>query len=109
MNLKDKKCIPCEDKTVKPLTREEISPLLEQISGWELDSEAKKISCARMFSDFKEAMKFVNSIADIAETEGHHPDISISYNQVVLTLWTHSIGGLSENDFILAAKIDAVE
>ena len=61
-----------------------------------------------LFSDFKTALKFVNAVGKIAEREGHHPDIAIHYNQVVLDLWTHSIGGLSENDFIVAAKIDAM-
>lgn len=58
------------------------------------------------FKDFKQAMAFVNKAADVAEEEGHHPDIHIHYNRVIIELWTHSIGGLSENDFIMAAKIE---
>lgn len=60
------------------------------------------------FADFREAMRFVNRVAEVAEAEGHHPDIAIHWNKVELTLWTHKIGGLHENDFILAAKVDAL-
>ncbi len=68
----------------------------------------KKISHEFSFSDFKEAMEFVNQVAALAEQETHHPDISIHYNKVFIELWTHAVGGLSENDFILAAKIETL-
>ena len=77
---------------------------MKKIDGWTTDN--KKISKTFKFADFKEAMKFVNKVADLAENEGHHPDINISYNKVEIILWTHAIGGLSTNDFIVAAKID---
>lgn len=78
-----------------------------EVSAWVLDRDAKKISREFNFKDFKEAMHFVShDVTDIAEEEGHHPDIYIFYNRVSLELYTHAIGGLSENDFILAAKID---
>ena len=109
MKLAQKKCIPCEDKTIKPLTRKEILPYLKQVPKWELAKNSKKISRIRLFKDFITAMKFVTKVAKIAEKNGHHPDMAISYNKVTLDLWTHSIGGLSENDFILAAKIDTME
>ena len=68
--------------------------------------DPKKIRKKYKFDTFKEAMSFINKVADLAESEGHHPDIFISYSRVSITLWTHSIGGLSLNDFILASKIE---
>ena len=70
---------------------------------------AKKIKKKLKLKDFKEAMAFVNKVAEIAESEGHHPDIHIFYNQVRIELWTHAVGGLSENDFIMAAKLDGLD
>ncbi|MBI3589270.1 MAG: 4a-hydroxytetrahydrobiopterin dehydratase [Candidatus Liptonbacteria bacterium] len=103
-NLKNQKCVPCEGGT-PPLTREEAKKLLAQVSNkWQLDQ--KKIWADFKFKNFKEAMIFINKIAEIAEAEGHHPDIFISYSKVKIELWTHAVGGLSINDFILAAKID---
>ncbi len=105
MDLKSKKCVPCEIGT-PPLTKEEIKPLLKQLKlSWEV-IENKKIKTGFKFKDFLEAMEFVNKIAKLAEKEGHHPDIYISYNKVLITLITHNIRGLSENDFIMAAKIE---
>lgn len=106
MNLAKKKCIPCEDKTMKPLSKKEVAPLLQEIKGWEINSKGTEITKTWKFADFVKAMAFVDEVADVAEGEGHHPDIHISYNVVTLTLSTHSIGGLSENDFIVAAKVD---
>ena len=103
MELHEKKCIQCESGGT-PLSEDETKRNLEQIPEWKLNG--KKIVREFGFSDFKEAMKFVNNIADIAEGEGHHPDIHIHWNKVMLELWTHSMNGLSENDFILAAKIN---
>jgi len=107
MNLTEKKCVPCEGGT-PALARERVKDLLRETPEWGVDSEYKKIERVFTFKDFKEAMAFVNRMADIAEAEGHHPDIKINWNKVALSLSTHSIGGLSENDFILAAKINAV-
>ena len=90
-----------------PLIREEAQKLLEQISDWELSEDVKNISKQYKFKDFIGAINFINNVAELAESEGHHPDIHINYNKVILELSTHAIGGLSENDFILAAKIDA--
>ena len=92
------------------MSDDEEDSYLEQVEGWELLREAThKIRKAFRFKDFKEAMEFVNKVAAIAEEEGHHPDIYIYYNKVVLELYTHAVNGLFQNDFILAAKIDAVE
>ena len=88
------------------LGKAEVENYLSQLKGWSLSG--KWITKEFNFKDFIVAMKFVNKVADIAEAEGHHPDIHIHYNRVRLDIWTHAIDGLSENDFILAAKIDSV-
>lgn len=106
-DLLKKKCIPCEDKNLKPFDRKEAEDYLAQTHGWTLDKDAKKISKEYKFKDFIGAINFVERVADVAEMEGHHPNINIDYNKVILELWTHSINGLSENDFIVAAKVDA--
>ena len=105
MELVQKKCKPC-DAGVPPWTREQIKKYLPHVSpGWEVIDD-KKIKRKFQFGSFKEALDFVNRVADRAEVEGHHPNIHIYYNKVVIDLTTHVIKGLSENDFILASKID---
>ena len=92
-----------------PLLDEKEDELIEQISDWTLLRDGThKITKQFKFEDFKKAMKFVNKIADLAKKEGHHPDIKIVYNKVNLDLFTHAVGGLSDNDFIMAAKINAL-
>lgn len=97
------KCVPCEGGVPK-LTADQVASLLQQLKGWSL--QGGKLQKEYRFKDFKQAMSFVNQMADVAEAEGHHPDFSVHYNVVEVSIWTHAIGGLSENDFILAAKID---
>jgi 4a-hydroxytetrahydrobiopterin dehydratase len=104
-NLLKKKCVPCEGG-IQALNLSQLQEYLDKVSGWVSDSEGKKISKEFKFKDFIGAINFVNQVAEIAELENHHPDICIYYNRVCLELWTHAIGGLSENDFILAAKIN---
>ena len=104
-DLANKRCRACEGG-VEPLSQAAATNLLSQLQGWELRDQ--KIQKGFRFKDFVEAMRFVNRIAAVAQSEGHHPDIEIHYNQVTLTLWTHALGGLSANDFITAAKIDAL-
>lgn len=88
---------------------DEINVLLSQVDGWAADEDFKKIYREFKFNNFKEAMEFVNQVASLAESEGHHPDIYIHHwNKVRLELSTHAIGGLSENDFIMAAKIGSL-
>jgi 4a-hydroxytetrahydrobiopterin dehydratase len=101
-----KKCLPCEGGTPK-LEGDKIREWLGTIPGWiERDQRLHK---DYRFQDFRAAMGFVNAMADLAEAEGHHPDFRVhDWNQVEVTLWTHAVGGLSDNDFILAAKIDAL-
>ncbi len=105
INLLNKKCVPCEGG-VPPFDVKEAKNYLAHIPGWLLDGGSTKISKEYKFKNFVEAMGFVKKVAGVAEAEGHHPDIHISYNKVLLELSTHAIGGLSENDFILAAKIN---
>jgi 4a-hydroxytetrahydrobiopterin dehydratase len=106
--LRKKRCVPCEGGA-KPLSREQAEVHAELLEGWTLDGEAKRISKEFRFKYFVQGMSFVQAVADIAETEGHHPYIHVFYNTVRLELSTHAIDGLSENDFILAAKIDYLQ
>lgn len=118
-DLLHKKCIPCDPPPaltgggggsgIRAYGREEAVGMLREIPGWELKDEAKGIVRSWRFKNFVEAMQFVNEVAKLAEAEGHHPDMRISYGKVRLDLTTHAIGGLSENDFILAAKITALD
>lgn len=109
-DLARKHCVPCEGGTL-PLTNDQEEDLMRRVdSSWTLfrgqSSAIHRLRKQFKFKHFKEAMVFVNKIAEIAEAEGHHPDISLSYNKVRIDLYTHAVKGLSENDFILAAKID---
>lgn len=106
MNLSQKKCIPCEAGT-SPLTAVQIGEYQSQTPEWQV-VENRQIRRNFRFKNFVEAMEFINRVAIIAEEQGHHPDLHIFYNQVTIELWTHAIGGLSENDFIVASKIDAL-
>lgn len=116
--LRAMKCVPCEGGVPK-LTPEEAAGFLRQVQGWTLDVEEgggaerrgriDRIRKQITFKDFVTAMSFLNEVARIAEEEGHHPDFALhGWNKVDFTISTHAIGGLSRNDFILAAKIDAI-
>ena len=104
--LRTLKCVPCEGGVPK-LTPDEAQGFLKQVQGWTLDGD--RIRKTMTFKDFVRAMAFLNEVAKVAEEEGHHPDFSLhSWNKVDFTISTHAIGGLSRNDFILAAKIDSL-
>lgn len=106
-DLTQKHCVPCEGG-IPPFDLEQIESYKKEIStDWQV-LDGKKLERKFKFEDFKEAMEFVNKVAEVAESEQHHPDIKIFYNLVTITLWTHAIAGLSENDFIMAAKIDKI-
>jgi len=106
-NLTQKKCIPCEGG-LTPLARNEYEPYLEQLHDWSVIDD-KQLVREFIFEDFNRALQFVNVAGEIAEEEGHHPDILIhSWNKVKIILWTHAIDGLSVNDFIMAAKIERI-
>jgi 4a-hydroxytetrahydrobiopterin dehydratase len=104
-NLAEKHCVPCHGG-VPRLTGEEIAPLLGQLEGWEA-VEGHHLSKAYRFPNFAEALSFVNRVGAVAEAEGHHPDLSFGWGYARITIYTHAIDGLSESDFVLAARIDA--
>ncbi len=104
--LSNKKCVPCEGE-VDTLNPDQAQELMKQLSSeWMLIDQCRMLARSFVFKDFKEALDFVNKIGKIAEAEGHHPDLTLGYGNVGVELTTHAIGGLSENDFIVAAKID---
>lgn len=101
-------CVPCEGGTM-PMEEDEVKAYLSLLkTPWTVSTDFKTISKHFKFKDFKEAMMFVNKIAEIAEEQGHHPDIKISYSKVEIELITHAIKGLSTNDFIMASKIELI-
>jgi 4a-hydroxytetrahydrobiopterin dehydratase len=107
IHLTQQKCIACEGD-VPPLNHIEAEVLLRQVPGWEITKDSKSISRSYTFKNFKEALAFINRVGALAEEEGHHPDLHLTdYKHVKIDLSTHAIVGLSNNDFILAAKIDA--
>lgn len=115
-DLASKKCVPCEG-TEEPFTRAQAEDYLNQINDWELvdppsrkasEGQALKIRKRFKFGKYMQGIEFINKVAKIAEEEGHHPNMLIGWRQVTINLSTHAIGGLSENDFIMAAKIDKI-
>ncbi len=108
MDLIQKHCVPCEGGT-PPLSDAKEDELHTQVPTWLLlRSGNHKLRKQFSFKNFIDAVAFVNKVAPIAQAEGHHPDIYIFYNKVQLDLFTHAVGGLSDNDFIMAAKIDNI-
>lgn len=105
-DLTQKKCIPCTAGT-PPLKGEKLQSFMKQLKGWTLMNEYH-LEKPFKFKNFVEALAFTNELGKLAEQEGHHPDILLSWGKVVVTLWTHKINGLSESDFIMAAKSDAI-
>ena len=103
-DLASRECVPCRGG-VPPMQGDEIKKFAEQLKGWDVVEEhhLRKIF---EFKDFREALAFVNSVGQLAEEQGHHPDISFGWGRAEITIWTHKIDGLTESDFILAAKID---
>jgi 4a-hydroxytetrahydrobiopterin dehydratase len=105
ITLTKKRCVPCEGG-VPALNKSEAEALLKQLDGWEiLDGVLRKTF---RFQDYYQTMAFVNAVALISHREDHHPDLLVTYNQCVVSYLTHAIKGLSENDFICAAKLDAL-
>ena len=108
-DLEKKKCIPCE-AGLPPLDYKEIHKYLKKVNGWKVKINEKKnyfIEKEFIFKNFIESQKFVNLVGEISEKEGHHPDIAFGWGYVRIKILTHAVKGLSENDFILASKIDA--
>ncbi len=102
--LADKKCVPCRGG-VPPLKGKELKALHKIVPQWSAVNE-HHITRACTFADFKQALEFVNRVGALAEEQGHHPDILLAWGKAEITLWTHKIDGLTESDFIMAAKID---
>jgi 4a-hydroxytetrahydrobiopterin dehydratase len=103
-SLADKNCVPCRGG-VPPLQGRELAALAKEVPGWKV-VEDHHIVRAFKFKDFQQALDFVNRVGAIAEKQGHHPDLLLAWGKAEITLWTHAVNGLSESDFILAAKID---
>jgi 4a-hydroxytetrahydrobiopterin dehydratase len=106
-DLKEKKCVPCEGG-VTPLDKQAAQKLLLQLKQWQLNESNTEISKEYKFKNFYQTISFINAIAWIANNQNHHPDIEAGYNYCKVRYSTHAIHGLSENDFICAAKIDAL-
>ena len=107
MDLSKEKCIPCQGG-VPPLDTEEINKLITSLNkAWYINNVGHLIRDYK-FHNFKESMVFANKVAEIAEEEGHHPDLYISYGKCTIEIWTHKINGLTRSDFILASKIDKI-
>jgi 4a-hydroxytetrahydrobiopterin dehydratase len=106
--LKDKRCLPCEGG-VKPLDKKAVEKLLDQLhTDWHVNETHTEISRRFSFKGYYKTMAFVNAVAWIANQENHHPDLLVAYNYCEVRYTTHAINGLSENDFICAAKVDAL-
>ena len=105
-SLSDQHCVPCHGG-VPSLSPEEMAPLLAQLDGWRVE-EQKKLVKAFKFPDFLGAVRFVDQVTPVAEEQGHHPDLDVRGGEVRVFLWTHAIDGLTESDFVMAAKIDRV-
>jgi 4a-hydroxytetrahydrobiopterin dehydratase len=106
--LSEKKCKPCEGG-IDPLTRDQAQALMQQLhADWRLSDDAKSLHREWKFRNFFHTMSFVNAVAHIANAEDHHPDLEVGYGVCKMKYTTHAIGGLSENDFICAAKVDAL-
>jgi 4a-hydroxytetrahydrobiopterin dehydratase len=102
--LADKKCVPCRGG-VPPIKGKELQELQKAVPQWTAVNE-HHLTRAYKFPDFKQALAFVNQVGELAEEQGHHPDILLTWGKAEITLWTHKIDGLTESDFIMAAKID---
>ena len=100
-----KHCVPCEGG-VAPLAKKQIDLFLAEVPPWTLSDG--KLQQMFLFKAFAEALRFVNAVAVLAEKEGHHPDILVQWNKVTLTLWTHAVKRLTENDFVMAKKISGI-
>ena len=104
MGLAEGKCKPCHGET-SPLEHDAIAAFHKELDGWQVIDDHHLIK-TWSFNDFASALAFTNEVGALAEAEGHHPDIFLAWGRVELKIWTHDVGGLTENDFVLAAKCD---
>ncbi|KAH6826202.1 Transcriptional coactivator/pterin dehydratase [Perilla frutescens var. hirtella] len=110
-DLASKKCVPCSSKDLRPMTEETANILIQRVPGWDLVNENGTLRLHRSWKvkTFVKGMEFLRLVADVAEAEGHHPDLHlVGWNNVKIDIWTHAVDGLTENDFILAAKISGL-
>ena len=107
MALASKKCVPCKG-SIPPLSKVEAERMMDKVEGWVLIDEASKLSRSFSFPNFAEAQVFANRVGELSEMENHHPVISYSWGWCSVVFYTHKIGGLHENDFIMAAKLNAM-
>jgi len=104
IELASRECVPCRGG-VPPLEGKEADELLKQLDGWEM-SQGHHLLRTYRFKDFRQSLDFVNRVGELAEQQGHHPDICFGWGKAEISIWTHKIDGLTESDFVLAAKID---
>ncbi len=107
MSLAEKSCVPCRGG-VPPLKGSALNELRREVPDWEVVNE-HHLKRTFKFPDFMQALAFVNKVGEVAEKEGHHPDILLGWGKAEVTTWTHAVDGLTESDFILAAKIDRLK
>ncbi|KAJ4703791.1 Transcriptional coactivator/pterin dehydratase [Melia azedarach] len=111
-DLSTKKCVPCNSKDIRPMAEESARHLIPKVEGWDLVNEGGilKLNQSWKVKSFTKGLELFTLVADVAEAEGHHPDLHlVGWNNVKIEMWTHAVGGLTENDFILAAKINALD
>ncbi|GLU13931.1 hypothetical protein SLE2022_305340 [Rubroshorea leprosula] len=111
-DLSAKKCVPCNSKDSRPMTKQSANELITQVAGWNLINEGGMLKLNRSWKvkSFMKGLELFKLVADVAEAEGHHPDLHlVGWNNVTIEIWTHAVGGLTENDFILAAKINGLD
>ncbi|KAA8519557.1 hypothetical protein F0562_013819 [Nyssa sinensis] len=111
-DLSTKKCVPCNSKDMRPMTEQVANDLISQVPEWNLVNEGGALKLHRSWKvkNFAKGLEFFQVVADVAEAEGHHPDLHlVGWNNVKIDIWTHSVGGITENDFILAAKINELK
>ncbi|XP_010243692.1 PREDICTED: uncharacterized protein LOC104587686 isoform X2 [Nelumbo nucifera] len=110
-DLSSKKCVPCDSKDIRPMTEQAANELITKVPEWNLVNEGGILKLSRSWKvkAFTKGLELFQAVADVAEAEGHHPDLHlVGWNNVKIEIWTHSVGGLTENDFILASKISAL-
>jgi len=107
MKLKDKSCVPCQGG-VPPMTREAVRAMLADVPAWETNEDGTRLSRTFRFPDFAQAQAFAIKAGDVSDAEGHHPVLTYSWGYCTVVFYTHKIGGLHENDFIMAAKTNAL-
>uniref|UniRef100_A0A7N0UUD8 4a-hydroxytetrahydrobiopterin dehydratase n=1 Tax=Kalanchoe fedtschenkoi TaxID=63787 RepID=A0A7N0UUD8_KALFE len=111
-DLTIKKCVPCNAGELRAMTEEAASEFMSKVPGWKLENEGGTLKLNRSWKvkSFTKGLDFFQAVAEVAEAEGHHPDLHlVGWNNVKIDIWTHAVGGLTENDFILAAKINMLD